>query len=184
MFIQLFCSDLQHARNSWSKLEEHRRSFSVLKSVRTVTLVGLFYVLLWGYIVHRKELLLAFYPLVFVVTKGVCGCAFRWAIDEFNTRGIRTAATTKLGGLTQACFELLLLLQLEAVAVMAPLTSLNLVLSLSLSLSRVTAGLLGFPGRRRRNKGRPCFPAAAATFGLTQRHFGGMSSSSCCGGGG
>ena len=88
------------------------------------------------------------------------------ALDAFNTRGIRTATTTKLGGLTQACFELLLLLQLEAVAVMAPLTSLILVLSLSLSLSRVTAGLLGFPGRRRRNKGRPCFPAAAATFGL------------------
>jgi hypothetical protein len=117
MFIQLFSSDPRHARISWSKLEEHRRSFSVLKLVRTVTLrtpilVGLFSVLLWGYIVHRKWLLLAFYPLVFVVTKEVCGCAFRWAIDAFNTRGIRTAATTKLGGLTQACFELLLLLQL------------------------------------------------------------------------
>ena len=105
-------------------------------------------------------------------------------IGALNTRGIRTATTTKLGGLTQACFELLLLLQLEAVALMAPLASLNLVLSLSLSLSRVTAGFLGFPGRRRRNKGRPCFPTAAATCGLTQRHFGGMSSSSCCGGGG
>jgi hypothetical protein len=112
-------------------LEEHRRSFSVLKSVRTVTLrtptlVGLFSVLLWGYIVHRKGLLLAFYPLVFVVAKEICGCAFRWAIDAFNTRGIRTAATTQLGGLTQACFELLLLLQLEAVAMMAPLMTLNL----------------------------------------------------------
>ena len=61
-------------------------------------------------------------------------------IDAFNTRGIRTATTTKLGGLTQACFELLLLLQLEAVAMMAPLTSLNLLRSLS--LSRVTAVLL------------------------------------------
>jgi hypothetical protein len=149
MFIQLFSSDPRHARISWSKLEEHRRSFSVLKLVRTVTLrtptlVGLFSVLLWGYIVPRKGRLLEFYPLVFVVTKEVCGCAFRWAIDAFNTRGIRTATTTKLGGLTQACFELLLLLQLEAVAMMAPLTSLNLLLSLSLSLSlsRVTAVLL------------------------------------------
>jgi hypothetical protein len=126
-----FCSDPRHARISWSELEEHRRSFSVLKSVRTVTLrtptlVGLFSVLLWGYIVHRKGLLLAFYPLVFVVAKEICGCAFRWAIDAFNTRGIRTAATTQLGGLTQACFELLLLLQLEAVAMMAPLMTLNL----------------------------------------------------------
>ena len=68
--------------------------------MRTPTLVGLLSVLLWGYIVHRKGLLLAFYPLVFVVTKEVFVCAFSWAIDAFNTRGIRTAATTKLGGLT------------------------------------------------------------------------------------
>ena len=74
----------------------------------------------------QKGLLLAFYSLIFVVTKEICGCAFRWAIDAFNTRGIRTAATTKLGGLTQACFELLLLLQQEAVAMMAPLMSLSL----------------------------------------------------------
>ena len=79
-------------------------------TLRTPTLVGLFSMLLRGYIVHRKGLLLEFYPLVFVVTKEVCGCALRWAIDAFNTRSIRTAATTKLGGLTQACFELLLLL--------------------------------------------------------------------------
>jgi len=96
-------------------MEEHRRLFSVLKLMRTVTLctpilVGLFSVLLWGYIVHIKGLLLAFYPLVFVVTKEICGCAFTWAIGAFNTRGIRTATTAKSGGLTQACFELLLLL--------------------------------------------------------------------------
>ena len=56
-------------------------------TLRTPILVGLFSVLfLWGYIVHRKGLLLAFYPLVFVVTKEVCGCAFRWAIDVDNRR--------------------------------------------------------------------------------------------------
>jgi hypothetical protein len=125
MFIQLFASHPRHAWIGWIKLEEHRRSFSVLESVK------LFSVLLWGNIVHIKGLLLAFYLLVFVVTKGVCGCFFRWAIDAFNTRVIRTAATAKLG-VTQACFELLLLLQLEAVAMMAHLSSLNLSLSLSL----------------------------------------------------
>jgi hypothetical protein len=136
-FFLAILDTLGSVGQSWKNIVS---SFSVLKLVRTVTLrtptlVGLFFVLLWGYIVHRKGLLLEFYPLVFVVTKEVCGCAFRWAIDAFNTRGIRTAATTKLGGLTQACFELLLLLQLESVAMMAPLTSLNLLLSLSLSLS-------------------------------------------------
>jgi hypothetical protein len=55
-----FSSDPLHARICWSELEEHRRSFSVLKLVRTVTLrtptlVGLFSVLLWDYIVHKKK---------------------------------------------------------------------------------------------------------------------------------
>jgi hypothetical protein len=41
-------------------LEEHRRSFSVLKfgrtvALRTPTFVGLFSVLLWGYIEHSKN---------------------------------------------------------------------------------------------------------------------------------
>jgi len=62
----------------------------------------------------------------------------------------------KLGGLTQACFELLLLLQLEAVAMMAPLTSLDLLLSLSVPCDGRITGLYRAAKKKQEEAVLPC----------------------------